>query len=354
MTPLEQQLRFPEYATPGEYLTPLTSPALEAHNPNGNGYVFGQTSGVDMGFIASHAEMAHPLSASTAPSSPVVFRRHRRKSSIQSRSAARLVRQSPSMRPTSNRQKSRPGSAILSGSDGRMWNRDGAQDTSLASKGSISQPSSSHESSQDSVSPEPLTEPLMPPPALPRAFKSPYMAGQESNLEQRAGEAATPATLMNLRNQSTQAPSGHFSRNGSVIVCDIPEETMEDISLPEPATNVDQAATSASSTLSGVNEQTPRLTSKQTPVMKSMHESGHSGGMSVTPSPQIGAMGSPMGPVGLKRAESRPGGRTSKKRQNASTSQISPALRPKISPSIHPLIRGEGKEAYFPTLLPNC
>ncbi|WEW58812.1 hypothetical protein PRK78_004280 [Emydomyces testavorans] len=344
MTPLEQQLRFPEYATPGEYLTPLTSPALEAHNSNGNGYVFGQTSGVDMGFIASQAEITHPHSATTAPSSPAVLRRHRRKSSIASRSNARLVRQSPSVRPMTSRQRSRPGSAIVGGNDTRMWNKDASRDPSLATNRVGSQNGSSNESSgQDSVSPEPLTEPLMPPPALPRAFKSPYMSAQESASERRAREAATPATLMKLQNQPCQASSsGQFSRNGSVIVCEVPEETMEDISLPEPATNVDQAATSTSSTLTGVNEPTPKLAAKRTPVLRSLNETCRSGTASVTPSPQIGAMKSPMGPVGLKRPESRPGGRTCKKRQSASASQISPALRPKISPSIQPLIRGEG------------
>ncbi|EEP77050.1 predicted protein [Uncinocarpus reesii 1704] len=344
MTPLEQQLRFPEYATPGEYLTPLTSPALEAHGSNGNGLVFGQTSGVDMGFITSHAEMTHPLPTNTTPSSPAIIRRNRRRSSIASRPNARLVRQSPSMRPASSRQKSRPGSAVLSGTDNRLWNKDISQDPSLALRKAGSQQGSSTESSgQDSVSPEPLNEPLMPPPALPRVFKSPFMGAQESSSEIRAREAATPATLMKLQRQPPQATSGNrFSRPGSVVVCDVPEESMEDISLPEPATNVDHAAVSTSSTLAEVNEPTPKLAAKQAPVLKSLNETSRSGTTSVTPSPQIGAMGSPMGPVGLKRADSKPGGRTSKKRQSGSTSQMSPALRPKISPSIQPLIRGEG------------
>ncbi|KMU73356.1 phosphorus acquisition-controlling protein [Coccidioides immitis RMSCC 3703] len=287
MTPLEQQLRFPEYATPGEYLTPLTSPALEAHNHNGNGFMFSQTSGVDMGFVTSPVDARHQLPASTAPSSPAILRRHRRKSSIAQRSNARQVRQSPSMRPMSSRQKSRPGSAIIPGGDMRMWNRDLSQDPSLSDKRNGSRQSSSTESSgQDSVSPEPLSEPLMPPPALPRAFKSPYMAAQESSSEQRAREAATPATLMKCKAGNEANSSANFSRPGSVVISNVPEETMEDISLPEAASNVDQAATSTSN--------------------------------------------------------SRPGGRTSKKRQSGSTSQISPALRPKISPSIQPLIRAEG------------
>ncbi|EAS33702.3 uncharacterized protein CIMG_04726 [Coccidioides immitis RS] len=344
MTPLEQQLRFPEYATPGEYLTPLTSPALEAHNHNGNGFMFSQTSGVDMGFVTSPVDARHQLPASTAPSSPAILRRHRRKSSIAQRSNARQVRQSPSMRPMSSRQKSRPGSAIIPGGDMRMWNRDLSQDPSLSDKRNGSRQSSSTESSgQDSVSPEPLSEPLMPPPALPRAFKSPYMAAQESSSEQRAREAATPATLMKLQSRPTEAnSSANFSRPGSVVISNVPEETMEDISLPEAASNVDQAATSTSSTITDANELTPRLAAKQTPVLKSLKETNGQGTASVTPSPQIGAMKSPMGPVGLKRADSRPGGRTSKKRQSGSTSQISPALRPKISPSIQPLIRAEG------------
>ncbi|KAI1908011.1 hypothetical protein LOZ53_004628 [Ophidiomyces ophidiicola] len=344
MTPLEQQLRFPEYATPGEYLTPLTSPALEAHHPHGNGFMFNPAASMEMGFMVSQPEMKPPLPASTAPSSPAIIRRHRRKSSLVSKPNSRLLRQSPSMRPMSSRQRSHPGSAILSGNDSRIWNKDSSQDPSLASKRVGSHHGSSNESSgQDSVSPEPLAEPLMPPPAIPRAFKSPFITARDPSMEQKSMEAATPATLMNLPKQASPIdPSVQFSRTGSVIVCNVPEEAMEDITLPEPATNVDPAATVTSSTLTGINQPTPKLTSKRTPVLRSLNDISGPGTASVTPSPQIGAMKSPMGPVGLKRTDTRPGGRTSKKRQSASTSQISPALRPKISPSIQPLIRGEG------------
>jgi hypothetical protein len=39
MTPLDTQFRLPEYTIPGEYFTPLTSPALEARGSS-SGYPF--------------------------------------------------------------------------------------------------------------------------------------------------------------------------------------------------------------------------------------------------------------------------------------------------------------------------
>ncbi|KKZ64766.1 hypothetical protein EMCG_09344 [[Emmonsia] crescens] len=349
MTPLEQQFRLPEYTVPGEYFTPLTSPALEARNANGNGYIFNGTPShtPDIGFISSPVEMTNQLPCASVPSSPGVSRKQRRKPSFSTRAGPRLVRQSPSVRPLSRRK---PSSAGLSEDNNYSANND-----KNSSRLSVNQVNGYHHlgsmesSGQDSVSPEPLSEPLMPPPALPRSARSPCMGTQESRSEAIAREAATPATLMKLQRQSqpTQNSESQFSRSGGLIVNEYPDEAMEDISLPEAASSNSELATASSGTVMTNSEVTPTIAAKLTPKLKPAND-GSSERLpiaSVTPSPQIGAMASPTGPTGTKRSDSKPNGRVSKKRQNASSSQVSPALRPKISPSIQPLIRGDGLNA---------
>lgn len=338
MTPLEQQYRLPEYTIPGEYFTPLTSPALEGRNPNNN-FLFNNPSHIDMNFVSSPMEFPAHMPTSTAPPSPGTVRKSRRKMSFQARTGTRLLRQSPSVRPLGSRQ--RPQGATGSQSEDTPH----SQAITPANRSALYLHSSSNESScQNSVSPEPLTEPLMPPPALPRANgRSPHLPAQESQQAQEqkqdtpstqapsqsATPAVTPATLMRLQNQQHRDPSqAPFSRSGSVIVNDATDEVMEDISLPEPASGPVQSTP---------NERTPSITPKPTPAPNYARP----GTASTGPSPQIGAMPSPAGPVGLKRSDSKqPNARTAKKRQSTHSAQISPALRPKMSPSLKPLLKG--------------
>ncbi|PGH09362.1 hypothetical protein GX51_00805 [Blastomyces parvus] len=346
MTPLEQQFCMPEYTVPGEYFTPLTSPALEARNANGNGYMFNGTSShtPDMSFISSPVEMSNQLPSASAPSSPGLSRKQRRKPSFSTRAGTRLVRQSPLVRPLSRRKPSSSGPL-----DDATFYSNHDKNSSRLSVNQIDagyrQPGSTESSGQDSVSPEPLSEPLMPPPALPRSARSPCIGTQESRSEAIAREAATPATLMKLRRQSQPAQSSEnqFSRSGGLVINEYPDEAMEDISLPEAASSNSELATASSGTIVTNSEATPTIAAQQTPKLKptTNGSSERPSVASVTPSPQIGAMASPIGPVGTKRADSKPNSRVSKKRQSVSSSQVSPALRPKISPSIQPLIRGD-------------
>ncbi|KAF3483996.1 uncharacterized protein GIQ15_03320 [Arthroderma uncinatum] len=323
MTPLEHQLRFPEYTTPGEYLSPLTSPALEARQSNGAGFNFPNNSHMDYGMLSSPTDLAHQHHATSGPltNSPKLIQKQRRKSQ-----ASRLSRQSPLVRPLNGRP--RPQTEAEARARTKKLSAQAA-----ANRTSNSRNSSSNEGSGlDSVSPEPLTEPLMPPPALPRSGKSPYMGAQDPNQNSAMNEVATPATLMKLQKQQiSPSVEGEFSRNGTVVIGSAPDEHMEDISLPEPA--------SFHGLPSG--ESTPTLHSKPPQILKPRTGSISElrGTSSVTPSPIIRAIGSPSGPVGLKRSDSKQSSRVTKKRQSAAQS---PALRPKISPSIQPLIRADG------------
>ncbi|EQL37260.1 hypothetical protein BDFG_01518 [Blastomyces dermatitidis ATCC 26199] len=345
MTPLEQQFCMPEYTVPGEYFTPLTSPALEARNANGNGYMFNGTTShtPDMSFISSPVEMSNQLPSASAPSSPGLARKQRRKLSFSTRAGPRLVRQSPLVRPLSRRKPS------LSGpSDDATFFANHDKNSSRLSVNQVDgyrHPGSTESSGQDSVSPEPLSEPLMPPPALPRSARSPCIGTQESRSEAIAREAATPATLMKLqrRSQPTQSSEHQFSRSGNIVINEYPDEAMEDISLPEAASSNSELATASSGTIVTNSEATPTIAAEQTPKLNPAKNgsSERPSIASVTPSPQIAATASPTGPIGTKRADSKPNSRVSKKRQSVSSSQVSPALRPKISPSIQPLIRGD-------------
>ncbi|EEH42900.1 uncharacterized protein PADG_07720 [Paracoccidioides brasiliensis Pb18] len=345
MTPLDQQFRLPEYTVPGEYFTPLTSPALEAGNANSNNYIFNGTTsqGPDLGFVSSPIDATNHLPSSSAPSSPVFSRKPRRKQSFPTRAAARFFRQSPSVRPLS-RRKTYSNSAVPSEESFYPANHEKSSSRLPANPmDGYRHPGSTESSGQDSVSPEPLSEPLMPPPALPRSVKSPGLGAQESISEAIAREAATPATLMKLQSQPqpVQNSGAHFSRSGGVVN-EYPDEMMEDILLPEAASSNSELATASSGTIVTNPEPTPTFSANQTPKLKPMN-SGSSDlpAVSSVPSPQVGAMPSPTGPVGIKRVDSKLNGRISKKRPSISSSQVSPALRPKISPSIQPLIRGD-------------
>ncbi|KAN0080916.1 hypothetical protein V8E54_004120 [Elaphomyces granulatus] len=338
MTPLETQFRLPEYTIPGEYFTPLTSPALEAQNVSSNGYQFQSTQAPSTGFMQSSVDPNGSHIAS-APSSPGVARRPRRRPSAPTRTAGRAAKASPSIRPQ-GRRKQAISAHLLADDVAQALAGDLSSGGHLLTNGSGGVRYDSHESSgQDSVSPEPISEPLMPPPALPQTRKSPVMSPQVT--EPSTDEPATPATLMRIpsRQQSSTRP---FSAYGSPVPHETPEESMEDVMLPEAVTDLRprmprlDTAIDGKESLQGQGSSKTPLTSE--PKSATASEKLSSGSM--TPSPHPGSMTSPSGPVGRK-PETKLSGGINRKRQSASSSHVSPALRPRISPSIQPLVRGD-------------
>ena len=341
MTPLDQQYRLPEYTVPGEYLaplTPLTSPALKGHNSNSGLYYSNAQN--DATFTPSTMDLPSPhASGSVGPSSPGIVKKQRRKQSTQSRTGARQVRQSPSVRPQTGRQRNK------TLTESQIGEAAGSATSQNPGNGT---PSSGHlrsaeNSGQDSVSPEPLSEPLMPPPALPRPGKSPTAAGQELNLAHISTTAATPASLMKLQNQQQHqqqhrnAQQKSALRSANLESSNAADEPMEDISLPEPASGPLRPITAR-------GDLTPMPTPSDRP-----------GTSSVGPSPQISAMQSPTGPVGITRTDTKSSTRTgtgtsTKRRHNTSSTQASPALRPKLSPNLQPRTSSgsEGGESLTP------
>lgn len=340
MTPLENQFRLPEYTIPGEYFTPLTSPALEAQNSNGsnnNAYTYHSRQVSDVGFVSTSAEV-NPLPGVSAPPSPSIIRktnRRRGSTAASSRIPGRnKVKQSPSIRaqPQRTRGKPTPNSDEFYNSLTQELNKPPNNDVRSL------QVSSTEGSGQDSVSPEPLSEPLMPPPAIPAPRKSPVITPQPP---QSPGNAATPATLMRIqRSQHALDFSGQFG--GAHL--ESHDEIMEDISLPEaaapsvqPRPRVNRIDTSIRPSAAS-----PAISANITPSMEPRSAAERTPG-SIALSPRTMAMPSPSGPV-PKRSDPSRSSISSRKRPSVSSTHASPQLRPKISPSIQPMMRGGESE----------
>ncbi|KAJ5424440.1 hypothetical protein N7491_009656 [Penicillium cf. griseofulvum] len=315
MTPLENQFRLPEYTIPGEYFTPLTSPALEAQNAESSSYQYHARQVSDMGFVPTTAE----------PNT-----RHRQSTTTARLNNTRKVKQSPIIRAQRKRSTLATNSEEFYSSLSQELNTTKPQNQDIRSL----RLSSNEGSGQDSVSPEPLSEPLMPPPALPPPRMSPAIAphGQASS----PGTAATPALLMRIqRNQHSQDPSGQFRGQAQLAEPEFPDDIMEDISLPEAAApsqlrpkpnRIDTAI------------QTPSIPTNGTPFLDPSTASyDKPRSASIAPSPRTAAMPSPSGPV-PRKSDSRTA--SNRKRPSLSSTQASPQLRPKISPSIQPLMKG--------------
>lgn len=341
MTPLETQFR-PEFTVPGEYFTPLTSPALEAQNSNSNSYSFTtqpqQNAQANLGYAPSPVD-SNGLTMTSAPASPAVFKKQwqARRPSTATRAGGRAAKASPSIQAKNWRKQNR--NPQLLADDITNNNTSTQEQGSNRSANNVTSALrySSNESSQDSVSPEPISEPLMPPPALPH--KSPAIVPQlpESN----TSAPATPATLMRISNrpQHTQDPSGQFSGQASLVTSnELQDDAMEDVVLPKAVTEIRPQPSRLITANASTKDQDKSATN--TPTMEPQSTSSDRPSGSLTPGLHPGAMPSPSGPL-PKKAESKTP--TARKRQSINSSHASPALRPRISPSIQPLVRGDGK-----------
>ncbi|KAF3396067.1 hypothetical protein F1880_007344 [Penicillium rolfsii] len=339
MTPLESQFRLPEYTIPGEYFTPLTSPALEAQNHSSTSYPFHARQVSDVGFVPTNAEV-NPLPGTSAPPSPSIIRKTRRRTSVaSSRLAGRTTkpRQSPHIRAQTT-QSQRARSKYHAPSSEDLYNHMTTQEVNKPPNHDVRslQESSNEGSGQDSVSPEPLPDSLMPPPAVPPPRKSPAILPHQAS-QQLPGTAATPATLMRLqRAQHAEEPSDHLMGQAQL---EVPDELMEDISLPEAAQPALQPRPKMSRIDTNVrNTASPIMSAHGTPLIEP-RSTPAADRTPIAPSPRTIAMPSPSGPV-PKRSDPSRQSISSRKRPSVTSTHASPLLRPKISPSIQPLMRG--------------
>jgi hypothetical protein len=180
--------------------------------------------------------------------------------------------------------------------------------------------------SDDSVSPEPLSEAAMrPPPVPPPPGKSPMTLKPTSKGD--ANHPATPATLMRFPSKQNVSKT-NLSSSAQPL-----DDVMEDIMLP------DAAALPGRSPLPELDTSLAADEDEATPGQSAK-------------SAKVSADSTPRGALPKNTSSesfSKPGksdargARGSKKRQSTSSAAISPALRPKISPSISPLVPASGK-----------
>ncbi|KAL9023379.1 MAG: hypothetical protein Q9196_007238 [Gyalolechia fulgens] len=207
----------------------------------------------------------------------------------------------------------------------------------------------SQESSEaESISPESLSEILMPPPATPKsasASKSPQIVAEPGSrsapMPPTDSKPVTPASLMRIRKGAGRSAGSALKEQSSRLESQL-EQTMEAIVLPDSAKSSSKrpALTPLRTSDAAEDEITPTMSARKTPkiaptapVSAPVTATG-----SAFPSPKAHPMASPNGAFPSKRGDGRAGTRQGKKRTNSSSVQISPALRPRISPSIKPLL----------------
>ena len=360
VTPLDTQFQYPDYAASTDAFSPLTSPALRAQNQAAQHSVYGLMRGSDTPDTTSpidpNLEYVTPMSGSV----PASVRKSKRKpSSGSTKNPARAVRQSPAMKPQS--RKKQPSNTVIPPKEitGIIEAARKSTQSSQAVDGKLHLPYSQDSSGADSVSPEPLSEILMPPPATPKsssASRSPYLNGKQggpaaTQSQEANGGPATPASLMKIRKQAGKgaaAPRQPSSLKEQTEVAEaIMEQIMEDIVLPEPANGTRKP------TLTPINttDANARESGSSTPAQKSSKHGPASAPATATASaftsPQLGASASPTSSTASKRGDRRTKIRDRQKRNSNGSVQVSPALRPKISPGIKPLLP-EGSKSSHP------
>ncbi|KAI4720446.1 hypothetical protein E4T48_03340 [Aureobasidium sp. EXF-10727] len=334
-----------EYTVPGACFSPLTSPAMHAQQQNRNhahGHYTNPTT-------ADNSAAASPLDLNMDVDSlkdvtEAAPRRSRRKPHMpHSAGPAARMRQSPIVK-AQRRRSAHQSTTILPHQVNNVLmeaqNRSQAQGSRTPSTDYM--PPYHEESSAESISPEPLPDSVMgPPPLPPSVFHSPALQPQNhsapastpirSHSGPMASCPATPASLMSIakKQQNMDRSVGPHPGSGQFQVQSQDQMNMlEDLALPPSV--AESARPAFDTTLS--SENTPRLA----PAIKGKPRLAPSN--STTASPVIGATGSPaFGPVGTKLDQKRS---QPKKRGSVGTTSalVSPAIRPKISPSIKPLL----------------
>ena len=354
VTPLDTQFQYPDYAATTASFSPLTSPALRAQNQSHalQNSIYGGVRGSDTSDTTSPVDPNLDYSAPTSATTPGSLRKSRRKASSSStKNPSRAVRQSPAMKP----QRKKPSSAVIPAKEVSGIIEEARKSKPAQREGKLPLPYSQDSSGPDSVSPEPLSDILMPPPATPRsnsASRSPYLNAKQGGppsvptQDADGGEPATPASLMKIRKQGKKVignkrQTSSLKEQTAAAEADM-EQIMEDIALPEPATTKKPPLKPINTANANSEHATPTIASQTTarygPASAPITATG-----SAFPSPQIGSVTSPTGTGANKRNDPKIKSRDPKKRNSQSSVQVSPALRPKISPSIKPLLPEGGK-----------
>lgn len=329
VTPLEAHFNIPEYTVPGAYFSPLSSPALHAQNEHSVAYDQ-RHSGTTNSPIDTNTD-----SYSTPVSSTILSRKPSRKT-LQKPKGARGVRQSPIVKPRKGKKSS--STIIPAQALGDILEPLNPKLTRTKAPKSANSTASTEESENGSISPEHLSD-MAPPPVPPAgsAARSPHIQTQRNLRTEHLvlGSPATPASLMRL----TQSPVGNQPTTNQDM--DVDDSGMDGFALPEAA-NLSRPPLSrlethsdgqVTPTLSSTGAKTPGFQPLPSPAVTRPGISA-----SASQSPQIDAMN---GTDGACKKTPQTAARGSKKRSSSSV-LASPALLPRISPSIKPLLPGGG------------
>ncbi len=360
VTPLDTPFQYPEYAAPVDAFSPLTSPALRAQNQPPQHSVYGAVRGSDTSETTSPIDPGLELSTPTTCSTTASLRKSKRKTSSSStKNPNRAVRQSPAMKPQS--RKKQPSSTIIAPKEisGIIEEARRSKQTSNVQQtadGKLHFPHSRDSSGPDSVSPEPLSDILMPPPATPKsssASRSPYLNAKQNGheaapLQDANGEPATPASLMKIRKQAGKVNgmnrrASSLKEQAALAEADL-EQIMKDIVLPESADTTRKPALKPINRDANTDQSTPVTGARKAPIYGPA-SAPITANTSALPSPQLVASPTSMGTI--QRVDSRLKSKDPKNRNSQSSVHASPALRPKISPSIKPLLPEGGKCPHF-------
>lgn len=219
------------------------------------------------------------------------------------------------------------------------------------SGGTLSVSKTQDSSETESISPEPLSDVLMPPPATPKsasASKSPQIIAATSGSHSAPMPAidnkpATPASLMRIR-KAAGRPAGSALKEQSSLLESQLEQTIEALPEKSKTSTKRPALTPLRTSDAQDDEMTPTVSARKTPRMAPTSALA-TATSSTFPSPKLNPPASPNGLLPQKRVDARTNGRGGKSRTNSNSVQVSPALRPRISPSIKPLLPDGGKSA---------
>ncbi|KZM20483.1 uncharacterized protein EKO05_0004511 [Ascochyta rabiei] len=317
VTPHDARFQVPDFTVSGAYFSPLTSPALNAQ-PHQHAHAHSQlhshvsTSASSNGHSPTDVDM--DMLGEPALVQPAEQRRSLRTKKNPSRAStsASRVRQSPIVKP--GRRK--PTVSL------QLPPKDVSELMHEARNG-LDVPRSRDHSETDSISPEPMLSEMRPPPIPASVTHSPAMVAQNG----QGAAPATPASLMRIH------PSPQFDPSVN------PPPMMEDLALPEASLEPRPSLSRIDTAFRDGELDTPRMSARKTPKMGPLSTPGAA--MSNRPSPMLDPMSGPTSPAFSVTSGKKPDpkqGRNLKKRGSVSTSLVSPALRPKISPSIKPLL----------------
>ncbi|KAH8726865.1 hypothetical protein GQ44DRAFT_141181 [Phaeosphaeriaceae sp. PMI808] len=321
VTPHDARFQIPDFTVPGAYFSPLTSPALNAqnhqhahhhsqHTPSGSSTGHSPIN-VDMDSLGEPAMVQQETGRK--------LRSTNKRTTPRSANANGRVRQSPIVKP--GRRKATVSSLIPPKEVTELM-----EEARGGRSNGLDVPHSRGGSETDSISPEPLLSEMRPPPKPASVANSPAMIALSNG---QGAAPATPSSLMRIQ------PSPVFSE-----IMEAPP-MMEDLTLPEASLDRPTLERLDTAVYDG-DEGTPRMTARKTPKMDPLSTPGAAmNGRS----PMLDAAPTPTSPafsiIAGRKLESK-AVRNPKKRNSTCSTLVSPALRPKISPSIKPLLPDGG------------